>query len=71
MIDYQVSDHGAGRKSVQLFERPSGKLVADVAVVRDVNGWRIAGQSYDTPQHASPEAAAKHYATLVASEGGA
>lgn len=66
MIRYQVSDHGAGRKSVQLFDE-AGVLLEDRAVVKDVNGWRVvADQSHDTPQHASPEAAAAHYAELVA-----
>lgn len=62
--EYQVIDHGAGEFSVQVFDE-TGKLIEDKNIVRDVNGWRISGQAYSDPQHATPREAARHYATCV------
>ncbi len=64
--DYQISDHGAGRFSVQVFDAESRKLVEDRNIVRDVNGWRIAGMVPEMPQFSTPRAAGVHFATLVA-----
>lgn len=70
-LEYQVSDHGAGRHSVQVFERRedgAGTLIDDSAIVRDVNGWRVAGLHCDRPQHATPEDAAQHHADALSLE---
>jgi len=68
-VDYQVSHHGAGRASVQVFDRESRELIRDCNIVREANGYRVLGGSrYDTPQPATPMAAAKHFAELVALE---
>lgn len=68
-VEYQVSDHGCGRKSVQLFDY-SGKLIRDASIVKDVNGWRVVSLNSndmcsDQPQHNSPESAAIWFATVV------
>lgn len=66
--EYQVSDHGCGRKSVQVFR--DKKTIADHDIVRDVNGWKVVairpdGWGTDGPQFGSPEAAARHFATTI------
>ena len=66
-IEYQTSDHGCGKFSAQFFR--DGVLLEDRAVVKEIDGWRVIGNSkYDRPQHASVDAAAKHYATLLSAE---
>lgn len=65
MTQYQTWIHGAGEHSAEILE--DGKRVAcqSFSVVRDINGWHIVGQKYDTPQHATESAAAKWYANML------
>ncbi len=67
-MHYQLSDHGAGRYSVQVFDGDT--LVSDCDIVKDINGWRVVsvnldGYSTDTPQHRTPGAAAEWYAKIL------
>jgi len=67
-IEYQVSDHGAGKFSVQLFDADSRELLDDSNIVKDVDGWRVVtlrgdGLVADLPQFDTPRAAAEHHAT--------
>jgi hypothetical protein len=64
-VHYQTSDHGAGKFSVQVFDSADGRLLDDSAIVRDINGWRVAGQRCDRPQHRTVGDAARHHATLI------
>lgn len=50
---YQISNHGAGRFSLQAFGADGRKL--DEAIIRDINGWRCIS---DTRQFSVIEEAA-------------
>lgn len=60
--EFQVSDHGAGKFSVQLFDTDTRELLADRGIVRDTQGWRVVDQTYSEPQFETVRAAAEHYA---------
>ena len=61
---WKLSDHGCGRFSVQIFDTKTGKLVSDETIVKDINGWRCAGQKYSEPQHKTPRDCAEHWVAL-------
>lgn len=50
-----------GKHVVQIFNGSTEEVAHECVLVRDVNGWRPAGAMYDTPQHKTPELAARHY----------
>lgn len=58
-----------GKRVVQVFVGSTDAVDHECVLVRDVNGWRPAGVVYDTPQHASPELAARHYVTCLSGRG--
>lgn len=64
---YQVSDHGAGRFSVQIFDS-DGRLIEDRNIVRDINGFRVAGGYGTEPQFGTAREAAKHHFVCIRTE---
>ena len=62
--DFQVTDHGAGKFSVQIFDADTNRLLEDRAIAKGVNGWRVGNGKHGCSQDETPRAAAQHYAAV-------